>query len=85
MASNNQRTWNIEYARKAGECSLDLMNSIMMRGGEQEEARVLNDHNMDPSKTPWLSPLSTMIMRYVGLILARSFRTPDHGDKFVFA
>ena len=60
MASNNQRTWNIEYARKAGECSLDLMNSIMMRGGEQEEARVLNDHNMDPSK----NPLAITIINY---------------------
>ena len=60
MASNNQRMWNIEYARRTGECSQDLMNSIMMRGGEQEEARVLKDHNMDPSK----NPLAVTIINY---------------------
>ena len=51
MASNNQ-VWNMDYADEEGEFSQELMNSLMMRGGDNEEARVLKERNMDPDKNP---------------------------------
>ena len=62
MASNIPVTerWNISLADTSGAASQELMNSIMTRGGEEGELRVLQDHNMDPS----INPLAYTIISY---------------------
>ena len=52
MASIVTEEWNIDFAGTSGSLSQELMNSLMSRGGDQEEARVLKGRNMDPERNP---------------------------------
>ena len=78
----------MDYAEEEGVFSQELMNGLMMRGGEQEEARVLKEHNMDPDKNPLAytvimfdNVVSKNIPNLIMVKMKQSEGKEDHGDE----